>query len=194
MGRGNDLILAAFRGKFLVNYELTIDSNNNNRLNVDLRMIQKDSKNPENNHDVIASIPEDKVLAKLSQIKPFGVNVPKDVDLNFVRRLPTKPRLDYLNDRVGIKTVRESDTAFQKHLDDENTQIFLGKFGAKYETEDSDADKLGVYQRFYAFNPKTRNMMFFREEETGIPYKLHLYMRLAKDKAAQLKKNHELFN
>ena len=65
LGRGNDLILAAFRGKFLVNYDLTIDSNNNNRLNVDLRIVQKDSKNPENEIDVIASIPEDRVLAKL---------------------------------------------------------------------------------------------------------------------------------
>ena len=58
MGHGNDFILVAFRGKLLVNYDYTIDSNNKNRLNVDLRIVQKDRENPENDLDVSASIPE----------------------------------------------------------------------------------------------------------------------------------------
>ena len=122
------------------------------------------------------------------------MSVPKDVDLNFARKLPTKPRLEYLESRVSFATIKESYNMFEEHLDNENTRIFFGKLGAKYQTEDSDAGKLKAYQGFYAFNPKPRNMMFFREEETGTPYKLHAYMRLEKKKVDQLEKNHELLN
>lgn len=49
------------------------------------------------------------------------MNVPKEVDLNFSRKLPTKPRIEYLHDKVGIKTVREAYTAFAKHLNTDKT-------------------------------------------------------------------------
>ena len=74
MGHGNDLILVAFRGKFLSEYDLEVD-NKTKRFNANLRIVKKDSTNPAEELDVRASIPEDRVLAKLYQIKPFGVNV-----------------------------------------------------------------------------------------------------------------------
>jgi len=137
MGHGNDLILVAFRGKFLSEYNLEVDDKNR-RLNANLRIVKKDSTNPAEELDVRASIPEDRVLAKLYQIKPFGVKVAKEVDLNFARKLPTKPRLEYLNDKVGIKTIREVYTVFAKYLEDDDTEVFFGKFGEKYYTEASD--------------------------------------------------------
>ena len=158
---------------------------------MNFRIVQKDSENPQNKLDLIASIPEEVIRSKIYQLQPFGGSVPKNVNLNLARKLPTKPRLEYLKSQVGLKTVEEAYKMFRKHLDNKNTRIFLGKFGAKYETEDSD---LKVSQGFYAYNPETRNMMFFREEKTSIPYKLHAYMALAEDKATQLEKDHELFN
>lgn len=160
MGRRNDLILEAFQGKFLVKYDLTIDSNNNNRLNADLRIIKRDNKNRDDELDVRASIIEDRVLAKLYQIPSFGVKVPKEVDLRFARKLPTRLRLAYLNDKVEIRTIRDAHTAFAKYLDNDGTDVFFDKFNQKYDTEDSDGK---TYYGFYAWNLKTRNIMFFRE-------------------------------
>ena len=51
-----------------------------------------------------------------------------------------------------------------------------------------------AYDGFYALNPKTKNMMFFREEKTGRPYKLHAYMKLTEKKSNQLANTHELLN
>ena len=119
------------------------------------------------------------------------MKVPKEVNLNFARKLPTNPRLEYLDDKVGSKTLRDAHTAFSKYLDNDDTKVFFGKFGEKYDTEDSDTE---VYYGFYAFNRKNLNMMFFREQKTGIPYKLHAYMKLDETKAKQLVKIHELFN
>ena len=164
---------------------------------MNFRIVQKDSENPQNKLDLTASIPEEVILAKIYQIQLFGVSVPKNVNLNLARKLSTKPRLEYLKSQVGLKTVKEAYEMFREHLDNKDTQILLGKFGAKYdEIEDSDAGKLGVYLGFYAYNPETRNMMFFREEETGvpIPYRLHAYIRLSSKKATQLEKDHEIFN
>jgi hypothetical protein len=192
MLRENDLILAAlaFPGKFLVEYKVEMDAKTS-RLNANLRIVKKDKTNPEKELDVRASIPEEKVLGKLYQIKPFGVNVPREVDLNFARKLPTKRRLEYLNDKVGFKTVKEAYNKFAKHLTDDETDVFFGKFGAKFDTEDSDVE---TYNGLYDFNQKTRNMMFFREQQTGGPYKLHAYMKLTQIKAKKLKRTHELFD
>lgn len=184
LGVENDLIFVAFRGKFLVNYDLTIDSTTNNSLNADLRIIKRDSQNPKNELDVRAWIPEEKILAKLYQIPSFGVKVPKEVNLNLARKLPTKPRLEYINDKVEIKTVNDAHTAFLKHLNNGDTDVFFSKFGEKYDTEDSDVE---VFDGFYAFNPKTKNMMFFREEATGT-------YKLAPKKATHLKKTHQLLD
>lgn len=107
------------------------------------------------------------------------------------RNLPTRPRLEYLRDKTSVKTIREAYRQFCKHLEDDKTDVFFGKFGEKYDTENSDVE---VYDGFYTLNPKTRNMMFFREEKTGRPYKLHAYMKLTKKKLDQLRKNHELFD
>lgn len=156
IGSEDEIVLVAFRGKFLVDYKVRMDKTTN-LFNANLHLVKKDSTHPEEELDVRASIPEARVLAKLYQIPSFGVNVPKEVNLNFARNLPTKPRLEYLTDKVGIKTVKEAYTAFAKYLDDDDTDIFFGKFGEKYDTE--------TYNGFYAFNPKTQNMMFFREEK-----------------------------
>lgn len=105
--------------------------------------------------------------------------------MNFARKAPTTPGLGYLKDKIGIETVQDAYTAFAKFLDNDETDVFFGKFGKKYKIE--------TYYGLYAFNPETRNMMFFRKEETGTDT-LHSYMNLEKKKAEQLQKNRELFN
>ena len=121
------------------------------------------------------------------------MKVAPEINLKLAKKLPTKSRIEYLDDKVDIKTVKDAYTAFAKYLNDDNTDVFFGKFGEKYETEDSD---LKTYERFYAFNSKTRNMMFFREEETGTDksYKLHAYMKLNNKKANYLEQHRKIFN
>lgn len=193
MGREGEIILVAFRGKFLVEYKLGVDKKTT-RLNANLRIVKKEPTNPAEELDVRASIPEDRILAKLYQIKPFGVNLPKEVDLNFARKLPTKPRIEYLVDKVGIKTVKDAHTAFAKHLDNDKTDVFFGQFGCNFEFENDDGSNIGGYKGLYAYNDNTKNMMFFREDpesETG--YTLHSYMKLTNFKGEQLKEKRSLF-
>ena len=70
-------------------------------------------------------------------------------------------------------------------MDDDDTDVFFGKFGEKYETE--------TYKGVFAHNAENQNMMFFREEKTGTPYKLHAYMKLTKKKSRTFRLDYELF-
>lgn len=63
------------------------------------------------------------------------------------------------------------------------TFTILGKFG---EDEASEG--------FYAHNPLTRNMMFFRKDSTAVGgYSLHSYMCLEKEKSKQLEADRSIF-
>jgi hypothetical protein len=63
----------------------------------------------------------------------------------------------------------------------------LGKFGEGFENNE-------VYEGFYAHNPLTRNMMFFRKDSTAVGgYSLHSYMKLSKEKDSQLKADWSIF-
>jgi hypothetical protein len=152
----NKVILAAFRAKFLVNFDLNLEEKTKT-LNANFRILQRNSDERSENLDLSASIPEDRILAKLYQIKPFGVNVPPEVDLKRARNLPTRPRLEYLRDKTSVKTIREAYRQFCKHLEDDKTEVFLGEFGEGFKNNDT-------YHGFYAYNDSTRNMMFFRED------------------------------
>ena len=143
----NKVILAAFRGKVLVNFDLNLEEKTNT-LNANFRIFQRDPDERSKNLDLSASIPEDRILAKLYQIKSFGVNVPPEIDLKRARNLPTQPRLEYLRDKTSVKTIREAYRQFGKHLDDDKTKIFLGEFGEKFENNDT-------YHGFYAYNDNT---------------------------------------
>ena len=88
IGYGQDkVILAAFRGKFLVNFDVNVEDN---RLNANFRIFQRNPDEPSENLDLTASIPEDRVLAKLYQLPDFGVNIPREVDLKRARNLATR--------------------------------------------------------------------------------------------------------
>ena len=185
IGSGQDkIILAAFRGKFLVNFDVTVEDN---RLNANFRIFQRNPDEASENLDLTASIPEDRVLAKLYQLPQFGVNIPREVDLKGARNLPTRERLKYLQDNTSVKTIKEAYIQFANHLKNEKTEIFLGKFGEGFENNE-------VYEGFYAHNPLTRNMMFFREDSTAVGgYSLHSYMNLRPVKNNELKTSHSLF-
>jgi hypothetical protein len=186
IGSGQDkVILAAFRGKFLVNFDINLEENN--RLNANFRIFQRNPDEPSKNLDLTASIPENRVLAKLYQIPAFGVNVPREVDLKRARDLPTGARLEYLNDKTSVKTIQEAYIQFANHLKDEKTEIFLGKFGEGFENNE-------VYEGFYAHNPVTRNMMFFREDSKAVGgYSLHSYMRLKPKRSIELQEDGSIF-
>jgi len=187
IGSGQDkVILAAFRGKFLVNFDVNVEEKTH-RLNANFRIFQRNPDEPSENLDLTASIPEDRVLAKLYQIRDFGVNVPREVDLKRARNLPTGARLEYLHDKTSVKTIQEAYIQFANHLKNEKTEIFLGKFGEGFENNE-------VYEGFYAHNPVTRNMMFFRKDSTAVGgYSLHSYMRLNAKKSEQLEADRSIF-
>ena len=185
IGSGQEkVILAAFRGKLLVNFDVTVEDN---RLNANFRIFQRNPNEASENLDLTASIPEDRVLAKLYQLPDFGVNVPREVDLKRAKNLATRERLKYLQDNTSVKTLQEAYIQFANHLKNEKTKVFLGKFGEGFENNE-------VYEGFYAHNPLTRNMMFFREDSTAVGgYSLHSYMNLRPVKNDELKTNHSLF-
>ena len=187
IGSGHDkVILAAFRGKFLVNFDVNLEEKTN-RLNANFRIFQRNPDEPSENLDLTASIPEDRVLAKLYQIRDFGVNVPREVDLKRARNLATRERLKYLRDNTSVKTIQEAYMQFASHLKNEKTKIFLGKFGEGFENNE-------VYEGFYAHNPLTRNMMFFREDPRAVGgYSLHSYMCLEAKKSKQLEADRSIF-
>lgn len=128
--------LVAFRGKFLVNFNINLDKKTD-RLNTNFRVLQKNSEDPSKDLDLTACIPEDRLLAKLYHIESFGVIVPKEIDLERARNLPTKPRLEYLRDKTSIKTVEEAYSRFSNHLNDDKTEIFLGQFGEGFKNNDT---------------------------------------------------------
>lgn len=143
-----------------------------NRLNANFRIFQRNPDEPSANLDLTASIPEDRVLVKLYQLPGFGVNVPREVDLKRARSLATRERLKYLHDNTSIKTIQEAYMQFANNLKNEKTKIFLGKFGEGFENNE-------VYEGFYAHNPRTRNMMFFRKDSTAVGgYSLHTFSAL----------------
>lgn len=103
------------------------------------------------------------------------------------RNLATRERLKYLQDNTSVKTIQEAYIQFANHLKNEETEIFLGKFGGEFENTE-------VYEGFYAHNSLTRNMMFFRKNPTAVGgYSLHSYMNLRPVKNNELKTNHSLF-
>lgn len=187
IGSGHDkVILTAFRGKFLVNFDVNLEEKTN-RLNANFRIFQRNPDEPSENLDLTASIPEDRILVKLYQLPDFGVNVPREVDLKRARNLATRERLKYLHDNTSVKTIQEAYTQFANHLKNEKTEIFLGKFGEGFENNE-------VYEGFYAHNPLTRNMMFFRKDSTAVGgYSLHSYMRLNAKKSEQLEADQSIF-
>lgn len=185
IGSGQDkVILAAFHGKFLVNFDVNVEDN---RLNANFRIFQRNPDETSDNLDLTASIPEDRILVKLYQLPGFGVNVPREVDLKRARNLATRERLKYLHDNTSVKTIQEAYIQFANHLKNEKTEIFLGKFGKGFENNE-------VYEGFYAHNPLTRNMMFFRKDSTAVGgYSLHSYMRLNAKKSEQLEADRSIF-
>lgn len=69
------VILVAFRGKILVNCNIDVDEKTE-RLTANFRVFQR---TPEGETlDLTASIPEDQILVKLYQVRPFGVKVPSN--------------------------------------------------------------------------------------------------------------------
>ena len=157
------------------------------RLTGTFRIFQSTPEKPSEDLDLTGSIPEDRILLKLYQIKPFGVSVPPEVDLQFARNLPTQPRLEYLRKTTGLKTIKEAYTQFANHLKDKKTEVFLGKFGEGFK------DTV-PYDGFYAYNSITRNMMFFRKDSKEVGgYSLHAYMLLERAKAKELEETHSLF-
>ena len=61
------------------------------------------------------------------------MNVPREIDLNRARNLSTRERLNYLENKTTFKTLKEAYIQFANHLENEETKIFLGKFGEKFE-------------------------------------------------------------
>lgn len=160
--------------------------NETNRLNMELQASIESKKDKLKIEEIKASIPEDRVVAKLYQIKSFGLSLPKKIDLQYAQRLPTRDRLNYLYKNVDSKLIAKAYGKLAAHLQSNTIDVFYGQFGEKYEEK--------TYNGFFAYNSETRNMMFFREDPNSNSYILHSYMRLTPEKAENLSTNHKLFD
>ena len=104
--------------------------------------------------------------------------------------MPTKRHLNYLKSKVSISILKDAFTKFNRFLNDLNVDFFFGEFGEKYDNK--------TYYGWYAYDSKTRNMMFFRESgidsEGDKGYVLHAYMNVRLGRVADFLKNKSLFD
>ena len=177
----------------LISYDVEVDKNTN-RFNANFRMAQKNPKNPSEDLDVEGCIPEERILKQFYQIGSFdpGIlrRIPREINLRYARYLSTRERIEYLNEKIDIETLKQAYIKLGKHLQNKDTKIFLGTFGGRKYTD--------PYNGFYALNLKTKNMMFFKEDPKTNPekvqrYSLHYYIKLNPMQCTELKITRSLY-
>ncbi len=120
---------------------------------------------------------------KIYHAPDFGVALPDSLDLEYVKSLSTKDRLEYLSD-PGIlpqKCVGEYMKKLGQHLMDPNTEIKVGTLGKNGAAKGWDDPIPGTH----AFNPGTGNDVFFNDKG----FKFHTGMNLNDGQRIDLEKN-----
>jgi hypothetical protein len=123
---------------------------------------------------------------KIYHAPDFGVALPDNLDLEYVKSLSTKDRLKYLSD-PGIlpqKCVGEYMKKLGQHLLDPTTEIKVGTLGGNGATKGWNEPIPGTH----AFNPGTGNDVFFADEG----FKFHTGMNLNDNQRIDLEDNNNI--
>ena len=112
------------------------------------------------------------VRKKIYHAPDFDVALPDNLDLEYVKSLSTKDRLNYLSD-PGIlpqECIGEYMKKLGQHLLDPTTEIKVGTLGGNGATKGWNEPMTGTH----AFNPGTGNDVFFADDG----FKFHTGMNL----------------
>ena len=123
---------------------------------------------------------------KIYHAPDFGVALPDNLDLEYVKSLSTKDRLKYLSD-PGIlpqKCVGEYMKKLGQHLLDPTTEIKVGTLGGNGATKGWNEPIPGTH----AFNPGTGNDVFFADNG----FKFHTGMNLNDGQRIDLEDNNNI--
>lgn len=123
---------------------------------------------------------------KIYHAPDFGVALPDNLDLEYVKSLSTKDRLKYLSD-PGIlpqKCVGEYMKKLAQHLLDPSTEIKVGTLGGNGATKGWNEPIPGTH----AFNPGTGNDVFFADKG----FKFHTGMNLNDGQQIDLEDNNNI--
>jgi len=123
---------------------------------------------------------------KIYHAPDFGVALPDNLDLEYVKSLSTKDRLKYLSD-PGILTqecVGEYMKKLDQHLLDSTTEIKVGTLGGNGATKGWNEPITGTH----AFNSGTGNDVFFADDG----FKFHTGMNLNDGQRIDLEDNNNI--
>jgi hypothetical protein len=123
---------------------------------------------------------------KISHAPDFGVALPDNLDLEYVKSLSTKDRLEYLSDPdiLPQKCVGEYMKKLGQHLLDPTTEIKVGTLGENGATKGWNEPISGTH----AFNPGTGNDGFFTDDG----FKFHTGMNLNDGQRIDLDDNNNI--
>ena len=123
---------------------------------------------------------------KIYHAPDFGVVLPDNLDLEYVKSLSTKDRLKYLSDPdiLPQKCVGEFMKKLGQHLLDPTTEIKVGTLGANGATKGWNDPIPGTH----AFNPATGNDAFFADKN----FRFHTGMNLNDGQLIDLEDNNNI--
>lgn len=123
---------------------------------------------------------------KIYHAPAFGVALPDNLDLEYVKSLSTKDRLQYLSNPSILppKCVGEYMKNLGQHLLDPTTKIKVGTLGEKGATKGWNDPIPGTH----AFNSDTGNDVFFADDG----FKFHTGMKLNKGQRIDLDDNNNI--
>lgn len=123
-----------------------------------------------------ASVGEQELRKKIYHAPDFNVKLPKNLDLNYVKSLRTKERLEYLSKPgvLPVEFVKEYMTQVGRHFLDPNTEIKTGTLGKNKVGREGWSDPIAG---IHAYNPVTGNNIFFSDQGSDDPM-FHTAMRL----------------
>jgi len=130
---------------------------------------------------------ENTARKKIYHAPDFDVALPDNLDLEYVKSLSPKDRLQYLSnpDILPQECVGEYMKKMAQHLLDPTTEIKVGTLGANGAAK---GWKEEVIQGTHAFNPDTGNDIFFADEG----FKHHTGMTLNEDQRMDLQDNNNI--
>lgn len=137
-----------------------------------------------------ASVGEQELRKKIYHAPDFNVELPQDLDLDYVNSLVPKERLEYLSkpDVLPLECVKEYMTQVGRHFLDPNTEIKTGTLGKNKVGREGWGDPIpGIH----AYNPVTGNDIFFSDQGSDDPM-FHTAMCLNRGQIKDLEDNNNI--
>lgn len=124
---------------------------------------------------------------KIYHAPDFGVGLPKSLDLEYVKSLPPKERLEYLSDPNVLppECIKEYMLEVGRHFLDPNTEIKTGTLGKNKAGQLGWGDPItGIH----AYDAVTGNDLFFSDQGSDGPT-LHTALGLSDSRKKDLRDN-----